>query len=220
MYMAPERIQGQPYSYVSDVWSMGVSLFYLATGSYPFVVEDGFFGLEEAIVHDPMPPITNRFSSACRDFIKSLLRRDPNERSTASNALNHPFLRGYSDSKDYKAFSTIWEKMPLHSAIKTPDDACQVADILVQQAEKYPELLAAPIERLIQSTQQAPISTATASTRSAMHRHSRNEQAPSLVTHQNDERINSLCRLGEDCGITSTAFKTILVEATNKLNTS
>ncbi|KAJ0396323.1 hypothetical protein P43SY_006634 [Pythium insidiosum] len=31
MYMAPERIQGHPYSYVSDLWSMGVALFYLAT---------------------------------------------------------------------------------------------------------------------------------------------------------------------------------------------
>ncbi|KAJ0401217.1 hypothetical protein ATCC90586_010170 [Pythium insidiosum] len=86
MYMAPERIQGHPYSYVSDLWSMGVALFYLATGAYPFAVDDGFFGLEEAIVHDPMPPMPNRFSAECRDFVKALLRRNPNDRMPAAQA--------------------------------------------------------------------------------------------------------------------------------------
>ncbi|KAI9912985.1 hypothetical protein PsorP6_006628 [Peronosclerospora sorghi] len=56
MYMAPERISGAPYTCVSDVWSLGITLFALATGVYPFAVNDGFFGLEAAICHDNLPP--------------------------------------------------------------------------------------------------------------------------------------------------------------------
>lgn len=50
MYMAPERITGQPYSYGSDIWSVGVVLASLAHGKFPFSVSEGFFGLEDAIV--------------------------------------------------------------------------------------------------------------------------------------------------------------------------
>lgn len=50
MYMAPERITGKEYSYASDTWSLGMVLLTLALGKFPFNVQDGFFGLEEAIV--------------------------------------------------------------------------------------------------------------------------------------------------------------------------
>ncbi|GLE08009.1 hypothetical protein PINS_up018905 [Pythium insidiosum] len=138
MYMAPERIQGQPYSYVSDVWSMGVSLFYLATGAYPFAVDDGFFGLEEAIVHDPMPPMPIRFSPECRDFVKALLRRDPNARMSAAQALSHPFLRGYANCAARQDFATIWQRMPLRSAL-TQDDTETVAQLIADYSQRYPQ---------------------------------------------------------------------------------
>lgn len=35
-YMSPERIVGQPYSFPADIWSLGLSLFELATGKYPY----------------------------------------------------------------------------------------------------------------------------------------------------------------------------------------
>ncbi|CAA7263982.1 unnamed protein product [Cyclocybe aegerita] len=41
IYMSPERIQGAEYSVKSDVWSLGITLVELATGSFPFCdVED------------------------------------------------------------------------------------------------------------------------------------------------------------------------------------
>ncbi|TMW60788.1 hypothetical protein Poli38472_000830 [Pythium oligandrum] len=143
MYMAPERIQGKLYSYVSDLWSMGVSLFYLATGAYPFAVDDGFFGLEEAIVNDPLPPMPNRFSAPCRDFIKSLLRRDPDQRLTAADALAHQFLRDYERSTDFTSFPSHWQQMPLRPAIRS-DDTGTIARLLVDYSQRYPQIVQIP----------------------------------------------------------------------------
>ncbi|PAA63456.1 hypothetical protein BOX15_Mlig032359g1, partial [Macrostomum lignano] len=39
-YMAPERLNGEEYSILSDVWSMGLSLVELATGRYPIPQPD------------------------------------------------------------------------------------------------------------------------------------------------------------------------------------
>ncbi|CAJ1432699.1 unnamed protein product, partial [Effrenium voratum] len=35
-YMSPERCLGQDYSFASDIWSVGMVIFELSTGRYPF----------------------------------------------------------------------------------------------------------------------------------------------------------------------------------------
>jgi serine/threonine protein kinase len=34
--MAPEIMNGRPYTYKADIWSIGVLIFLLLTGGYPF----------------------------------------------------------------------------------------------------------------------------------------------------------------------------------------
>lgn len=141
MYMAPERISGEQYGCVSDVWSLGVALFYLATGVYPFAVDDGFFGLEEAICTDPLPPMPNRFSPLCRDFMKALLRRDPSERITADQALQHPFLGGkYWGSAAHDRFRETWKEIAPPSSI-TSADVETIAAVIADQAVRYPHIV-------------------------------------------------------------------------------
>lgn len=50
-YMSPERIQNQPYSYVSDVWSMGLTYVELLTGSYPYDNVNSFWDAMNVIVN-------------------------------------------------------------------------------------------------------------------------------------------------------------------------
>lgn len=35
-YMAPERFNGQPYGFSSDVWSLGLCVVECVTGKYPY----------------------------------------------------------------------------------------------------------------------------------------------------------------------------------------
>jgi serine/threonine protein kinase len=37
VYMSPERINGKNYSYLADIWALGIILVEFATGNHPYV---------------------------------------------------------------------------------------------------------------------------------------------------------------------------------------
>lgn len=103
-YMAPERIYSSEadssYSSSSDVWSLGMSLYEAATGRYPFPPEtyDSVFAQLNAIINSPLPTLNeNKFSQECVSFIEGCLRRDPQQRWTFKQMLDHPFLVKWRD---------------------------------------------------------------------------------------------------------------------------
>ncbi|ETL89707.1 serine/threonine protein kinase [Phytophthora nicotianae] len=145
MYMAPERISGAHYTCVSDIWSFGITLFALATGGYPFTVDDGFFGLEEAICHDSLPPMPNRFSPVCRDFIKRMLNRDSELRLTSEEALTHPFISGYANSAAFRNFPKIWQNLGLKRALDL-EDTRTIVNLAVEYSYRYPDMVTLPPE--------------------------------------------------------------------------
>ena len=53
--MAPERISGGMYSYPSDIWSLGLSLFACTIGRLPLPVNDGYWGVVHAVQQLPSP---------------------------------------------------------------------------------------------------------------------------------------------------------------------
>ena len=93
-YMSPELIQGNSYDYAVDVWSVGVITYILLCGHAPFygsdddqiakaIVEGGYtfaYGWEGV-------------SPKALDFIRCLLKVDPEKRWTAEEALMHPWLK-------------------------------------------------------------------------------------------------------------------------------
>jgi mitogen-activated protein kinase kinase len=92
-YMAPERIQGSPYTVKSDVWSVGLSLMELAIGKFPFSGSgdddeaggpQGILDLLQQIVLEPSPklPKSDAFPSILEDMIAKCLMKDPAERPT------------------------------------------------------------------------------------------------------------------------------------------
>jgi len=96
-FMSPERAVGSPYSYNTDIWSLGLSVLAFAQGKLPYSDVRGYFDLLEAHAEKPSPeldPADPRFSAEARDFIALCLRKDPKERPSAAQLLRHPFLFG------------------------------------------------------------------------------------------------------------------------------
>lgn len=89
-YMAPERIQGSPYTVKSDVWSVGLTLMELAIGKFPFNSADepggpqGILDLLQQIVLEPAPklPKSDAFPSILDDMIAKCLMKEPAQRPT------------------------------------------------------------------------------------------------------------------------------------------
>lgn len=76
-YMSPERIQGEDYSYSSDIWSFGMSVLTCGLGKFP-IPNNGYWGLLQKLKENDAPIIpAGVFSSCFGDFIGRCLERDP-----------------------------------------------------------------------------------------------------------------------------------------------
>ena len=88
-YVSPEQIRGDMVDARTDLWSIGVMLYEMLTGSLPFRGEH-----EIAIVHgilhrEPSLPssLTPTLSRQLDDLIATLLRKDPGDRYASADAL-------------------------------------------------------------------------------------------------------------------------------------
>ena len=85
-YMAPEVLDGY-YNQKADIWSLGVALFIMISGHYPFSVE-GSSVKEKSLnirrAHYRLGKSFDNVSDQCKNFIKALFVVDPKERPTAA----------------------------------------------------------------------------------------------------------------------------------------
>ncbi|NXP30861.1 M3K19 kinase, partial [Leiothrix lutea] len=94
-WMAPEVITGSGYGRKSDIWSVGCTVFEMATGKPPLASMDGvaamfYIGARGGL----MPALPQRFSSAAVEFVHACFTRDQHERPSALQLLDHPFVKG------------------------------------------------------------------------------------------------------------------------------
>ncbi|XP_031255708.1 mitogen-activated protein kinase kinase 2 [Pistacia vera] len=113
-YMSPERISGGRYGYKSDIWSLGLVLLECATGQFPYSPQEqeegwtSFYELMEAIVDQPPPCApSDQFSSEFCSFISACVQKEPRDRPSAQELLEHPFMSMYDDlNVDLSAYFT------------------------------------------------------------------------------------------------------------------
>lgn len=91
-YMSPEIMTNQRYNSKTDIWSLGVILYEMATQKMPF--QGGSMKqLCNAIMHaSPAMPSSN-YSSDLRHLISDLLIKDPKKRPGINNILNRTIIK-------------------------------------------------------------------------------------------------------------------------------
>ncbi|NXR49776.1 M3K19 kinase, partial [Hippolais icterina] len=94
-WMAPEVINESGYGRKSDIWSVGCTVFEMATGKPPLASMDRVAAMFYIGAHRGlMPALPDRFSSAAVEFVLACLTRDQHERPSALQLLDHPFVKG------------------------------------------------------------------------------------------------------------------------------
>lgn len=93
-WMSPEVISRLPYGPEVDIWSLGIMVVEMVDGEPPFFNEPPLQAMRR--IRDMPPPKlknTHKVSPRLQGFIERLLVRDPLQRATAADLLQHPFLR-------------------------------------------------------------------------------------------------------------------------------
>lgn len=107
-YMAPERILGKPYSVASDIWSLGLTLLEVASGKFPFdcdnLINLGPIDLLQLILeYEPKlfdnPDEGIVWSESFKNFLGYCLKKNPDERPSPRQILQHPWCLGQAKVK-------------------------------------------------------------------------------------------------------------------------
>ena len=94
-YVAPEVLLRTPYNKEVDIWSMGVILYYMLCGHLPFKGNKEVV-IAEKIVNDDLEFDEDEWevrSKKVRELITSCLKKEPEERITIDDFLNHPWFK-------------------------------------------------------------------------------------------------------------------------------
>ncbi|XP_044277390.1 hormonally up-regulated neu tumor-associated kinase homolog A-like [Varanus komodoensis] len=111
-YAAPELLAHKKYGPKVDVWSIGVSMFAMLTGTLPFTVEP--FNIKQLhlkMVNGEMNPIPPNISTGAVHFMHSLLEPDPAKRPAIKEAMKDKWL---NDSNIRKSVNLFTYKNRLH----------------------------------------------------------------------------------------------------------
>lgn len=99
MFMAPEVARGEEQGFPADVWAVGCTVIEMATGNSPWPnADDPVSVLYRIAFSDEIPVIPDGFSDQAKDFVSKCLIRDPKQRWTAKELVEHPFIRQFDDN--------------------------------------------------------------------------------------------------------------------------
>lgn len=96
MYMSPEVIKGENPGRPGavDVWSLGCVILEMATGRRPWASLDNEWAIMYNIAqgNPPQLPPPDQLSAAGIDFLRRCFIRDPKQRASAAELLQHEWM--------------------------------------------------------------------------------------------------------------------------------
>ncbi|CDW79077.1 serine threonine protein kinase [Stylonychia lemnae] len=93
-YIAPEMLQGAPYDTKVDIFALGSIMYNLITGKFLFESkrQDDILYLNKKCDLSHVKFFTKDVSYECKDLLDMLLQKNPLNRPTAREALQHPWF--------------------------------------------------------------------------------------------------------------------------------
>ncbi|XP_049760962.1 mitogen-activated protein kinase kinase kinase 4 isoform X2 [Elephas maximus indicus] len=101
-YMAPEvitRAKGEGHGRAADIWSLGCVVIEMVTGKRPWHEYEHNFQIMYKVGMGHKPPIPEKLSPEGKDFLSHCLESDPKMRWTASQLLDHSFVKVCTDEE-------------------------------------------------------------------------------------------------------------------------
>ena len=100
-YLSPELCENKPYNRKTDVWSLGVVLYEMMTGTHPFRGSSQG-ALFAKILKGRYPPVTAPFGGDLRILLERCLDADPERRPDATDLLAAPASRKRAEALGLK----------------------------------------------------------------------------------------------------------------------
>ena len=97
-YLSPEVINGEPYNYKTDIWSLGVVLYEMCCLKLPFE-GNNIAALSIKIMKGKYDPIPNKYSKNMSNLIKNMLNIDQKLRPNITEVMQNPLVKNYAINK-------------------------------------------------------------------------------------------------------------------------
>ncbi|KAI9261712.1 kinase-like domain-containing protein [Sporodiniella umbellata] len=105
-YSAPEIISGEKYiGPETDIWSLGVILYTLLAGEFPFDDDSEIVTQRKIVQIDYQIPYD--FSASLTHLIQGILQRNPLERLSIEAILHHPWLEQFENTSKNSSLSDL-----------------------------------------------------------------------------------------------------------------
>jgi len=96
-HMSLERVNGEAYSFPADIWSLGLCVYELASGKYPYGNVASYPALFDVLTNKPEPSLSDRqfegrFSQQLCSFTSRCLQKNAAARATAIQLQAEPFI--------------------------------------------------------------------------------------------------------------------------------
>jgi len=91
--MSDAAPDGPTESYPADIWSLGISLFYMVYGRVPFMASNVFRMYAAVCERELAFPPDVAVPDSFKDIVRVLLQKDPYQRATFSQLWRHPWIQ-------------------------------------------------------------------------------------------------------------------------------
>ncbi|KAJ6416310.1 hypothetical protein OIU84_002207 [Salix udensis] len=153
--MSPEVARGEHQGFPADIWAFGCTFLEMATGQAPWVnVSDPVSALYQIGFSGNVPEIPSFMSQQAKDFLSKCLKRDPQERWSASELLTHDFI---TDQEPDFALKKVMSRSNVNTPTCVLDqvlwDSIEEVETTWDSTHKSSSLVSPIIERIKQLTE-------------------------------------------------------------------